>query len=181
MNLQLELLVQANPNMAGRRWGRRKPMFLPWKMPSVCQYRHLRLLFSEENTKKVCLNQKAFFPDDSIVEDDDEEVGAGDVSLPNLVNLAVSTPTKSEVKTEPTSMSSAPQSLPVMATEQDRKRARSPNLFQTESEPTESITLQSETRSLDTNDGETTAARTPTPMAISPPQKVRRSTRNTKL
>ena len=75
-------------------------------------------MFSEENTKKVCLNQKALFPEDSIVEEDEvEEVGAGDISLPNLVNLAVSTPTKTEVKTEPTSLSSAPQSLPAMATE----------------------------------------------------------------
>ena len=141
-------------------------------------------MFSEENTKKLCLNQKAFFPVDNSSDDEAdvaEEQGEADVSLPNLVNLAVSTPTKTEVKTEPTSLSSAPQSLPMMATEMDRKRARSPNLFMSSSEITESITLESETRSMDTSEGEPTVARTPTPMAASPPQKVRRSTRHTKL
>ena len=101
----------------------------------------------------------------------------GDVSLPNIVDLTMSTPVKDEpeVKVEPVSMASTPVSLPALT--EVRKRPRSILSDLTNSSTTRSITLGSEPRSLDTSTSNMENTRPPTPIVISPPQKIRRSTR----
>ena len=170
-------------------------MWLPWKMPKVDQFRHMRVMFSIKNTKT---NESFDLEAEmlkQIEEDSEQEPEAvAEVSLPNLVNLMVSTPTKAdtEIKQEPVSMSSVPTSLPALVTEENRKRTRSPKPIQSwdhlpsvMSEVTQSVTLESETRSADTSHemltdySDACGVRTPTPpMESSPPQKIRRSARN---
>ena len=118
------------------------------------------------------------------MEMDELDENPADVSLPNMVNLEVNSPSRpsTAVKEEPVSSSVEPviqtwATLPSMVTENDRKRTRSPNLFTSSSEVTRSVTLESETRSADTTN-DFSEVRTPTPVVASPPLKVRRSTRN---
>ena len=153
-------------------------------------------MFSDKNTN-VSLSDEEFDLEAEMLEqveameamseeEDRQEQATGDVSMPNLVDLSVSTPTKPDttVKEEPVSSSGDPASptgivLPDLATDEIRKRARSPHLFPDEDEITESVTLESETRSPDTPECDTSDVRTPTPMRErSPPSKVRRSARN---
>ena len=173
-------------NLGGKRYGRRRTMFLPWKMPKIFQYRHMQVMFSDQNTNGEPFDLEAEIMrqvENGSETDPETEAPQADVSLPNLVDLSVSTPVKAspEVKQEPVSMASAPSSLPMLETDLNRKRTRSPKLMSSASEITQSVTLESETRSADTTASLMTdhsEVRTPTPAPVSPPAKIRRSTRN---
>ena len=104
------------------------------------------------------------------------------MSLPNMVDLTVSTPVKNEpqVKNEPTSMANTPRSLPVDQTDQPTStmvvltNAANVSLGNTTSSTTRSVTLGTESLSPDTT--LSNMENTPPPTS-SPPAKVRRCTR----
>ena len=154
----------------------RRLEIMPWKMPSVLGMRKYRLMGADQDKAEKQFVDAVETLDDGLkimFNLKDQQNSAGDVSLPNIVDLTMSTPVKEEpeVKNEPGTMASTPASLPM----QPSKRPRSILSDLTNSTLTRSITLGSETRSLDTSASENT--RPPTPAVSSPPSKIRRSTR----
>ena len=186
------------PQLAGKRFGRRQVLFLPWSMPKVsrCLFKHMRVMFEPKEASKEVSKEFEYLQRciQSENESDDEGTAPADVSMPNLVDLSVSTPIKQEpeCKTEPevgainVPSSNAPTGSAMSISLDDtstntpvRKRNRSPILAFVDSESTRSVTLGSDTtRSLDTPTPEMPVTDTmPTPMSTSPPAKVRRSLR----
>ena len=168
--------MAANNN---RCYHRRGLEIMPWKMPSIFGLRKCRIMGQDVPEQPTMDAVEALDGNDleRLFNLSDQQQRPGDVSLPDIVSLTMSTPVKvePEVKVEPASMVSTPSSTPMETSA--AKRPRSPGLDLTNSTVTRSLTLESETRSADTSKSNAENTRPPTPVVLSPPTKVRRSTR----
>ena len=100
------------------------------------------------------------------------------MSMPNMVDLTVSTPVKDEpeVKEEIVTMTNTPRSLALDTPETNSSVAAQVIVGDTTLSTDASVTLGTGTRSADTSSNATNITNTPPP-ANSPPAKIRRCTR----